>query len=348
MVRDASTQQTEEMPGKPVSPIFVVALIICSAIILASIYGRRLAEFKSVDTIERPHAFDPRKLSEFGNFQTKVLVGLYVNSYEEFDMIKNHFVMVADIWFLIDPGIVPISVLDKFSFDKGEIVSISAPNTRAFEDKLLVEYTVRVRFSSPLVYTYFPLDEHRVVISLTNKMLMPQVAILMSENRYFNASINTATFGWQRLDTAVEYGYKTIFFDAQDKTEQRDYSVVNFMMDFKRTSYRYIISIILPLLTIFYLSFFSFSMTGNTRVSLPAAGLTGILSFRFVIDALSPSAGYFLLSDYLFLLFLFATFLSLIVVLFDTFFLELSIFYKKMVMVLLHMVVIVANFYLVS
>jgi len=339
--------QQEHWEVQPVSPFYQVLLIIISFSILSFVYLYQLREFHYADEIERPLPYSPVKLSELGNFHNKILVGFTLERFELFDVTKNNFVFVGAVWFQGDPGAISLDTLEKFEFEQGEVLARSEPDIKIVGDKLLVKFFVRVKFSSPLVYSYFPLDEHRLVISLINKKITPEAALFYSENRYFLVKANIREFGWENLEKLIEYGYKTVHLDVHESIEEHSYNVVNFMIDLKRTSYRYIMSIVMPLLLIFYLSLFSFSMSGATRVSLPAAGLTGIVSFRFVIDSLSPSVGYFMVSDYLFLLFLAATFLSLVLVLFDTFTMQLSMWQKKIIILVLHVVVVLANIYIV-
>ncbi|MBA3752528.1 hypothetical protein H0X06_07155, partial [Candidatus Dependentiae bacterium] len=71
---------------------------------------------------------------------------------------------------------------------------------------------------------------------------------------------------------------------------------------------RRLVTILFPLMLIFYISIFTFSINPITNlrsiISLSSASITGLLAFRFVIENLSPKVGYFMISDYLFFLLL--------------------------------------------
>ncbi|MBS1986584.1 hypothetical protein JST99_01475 [Candidatus Dependentiae bacterium] len=333
-----------------VSIPFQLVLIALSITILSGIYLHKLRNFDPVDPIEILNDYNPISLARFGDFYTKILTGLAIEQYETFDVINNNFVIVGTLWFLADPSIINLERLNKFSFQRGTLLSVSEPIISLEKKKLLVQYRIRLQFSTPLSYTYFPLDEHRVTLRLTNIFLDPEEIIFVSEHRYFNITANAQPFGWTMLDRYVRYGYRKISFDSVEHTdhERSNYDpCIDFFIDFTRTSYRYIISIIFPMLTFFYLSLFGFSTSSSSQFYLPTVGLTALISFRFIIDRLSPAVGYFMLSDYLFFIFLAAIFIAFVFLLLDEFSQGIGLLYRKTFIVVLHLLIIMLNIYFV-
>lgn len=330
-----------------VSVRFQLALILASIVLLSFIYNQKLNKFRSVDTIAPLQDYNPESLATFGNFYSKILTGLAIEQYEVFDVINNNFIIAGTVWFLVDPGVVDLVTLGKFSFSQGTLLYESEPAVTLENNKLLVQYRIRLQYSGSLSYIYFPLDEHKIEIRLTNTLLAPQEAIFVSESRFFNINASTEPFGWGILDKYTLYGYRKLSLDST-KNERSNYDpCVEFIVDFKRTSYRYIISIIFPMLTFFYLALFGFSTAGSSRFYLPTVGLTALISFRFIIDRLSPTVGYFMLSDYLFFIFLAAIFIAFVFLLLDDLSKGIKLLYKKIFIVALHFLVISFNIYFV-
>lgn len=333
-----------------VSIPFQLIFIVLSMIILFGTYHHKLRSFDPVDPTVALNDYNPVSLAKFGNFYTKILTGLAIEQYEAFDVINNNFIIVGTLWFLADPSIVNLETLNKFSFHRGTLLSVSEPTISLERKKLLVQYRIRLQFSASLSYTYFPLDEHKVSLRLTNTFLNPEEVIFASEHRYFNITANAQPFGWTMLDRYVRYGYRKLSFDsvAHADHERSNYDpCIDFFIDIKRTSYRYIISIIFPMLTFFYLSLFGFSTSGSSQFYLPTVGLTALISFRFIIDRLSPAVGYFMLSDYLFFIFLAAIFIAFVFLLLDGFSQGIRLWYRKIFIVVLHSLVIMLNIYFV-
>jgi cytochrome c oxidase subunit IV len=71
---------------------------------------------------------------------------------------------------------------------------------------------------------------------------------------------------------------------------------------------------VLPLLLIFYLSIFAFSIKDIVLAGTLILGSTsGLLAYAFVIQTISPLVGYFMLSDYLFIFVLMSIFIIFLI-----------------------------------
>ena len=281
----------------------------------------------------------PTIYKEFGGFSKPVQMGLYINQFIDFSMITNEFIFDGVVWFTFDPGVVSVETLEKFSFLKGEIISKSPPSMKLMGDKLNVQYQVRVKFSSALNYTDFPLDDHQIYIVLINQFVSPSEIYFESNRRQFVVAANVSTTGWELHDRSVQVGYFKSQLDPDDKEQQILYPGVIFLLDYGRNSIRYALSIILPLALISYLILLSVSLRLITAISITAAGVTTILAYRFVIENLSPKTGFFMLSDYLFFLFLAATIAVFIVHVAETRY-QLTPFMKKLFVLSMHITIV--------
>lgn len=347
MMDDVSEQ--ENNIEKRVSVRFQIIAIMVSIACLFLVYQRRLSQFNAVDDIPQLQGYNPESLATFGDFYSPIVTGLVIEQYEVFDVSNNNFIIDGTLWFIVDPTVTDTQTLSKFHFEQGTLLSVAPPQTTVIDDKLLVQYRIRLQFFGSLVYTYFPLDEHRIALTLTNKVLTPQEALFVSESRYFSINASVKTFGWDIEDQYVLCGYKTYYLDnAKTRdTDRNEDPYVEFVVDFKRASYRYVISIIFPMLTFFYLSLFAFSMGDSSGFFMTTGSLTALVSFRFIIDRLSPSVGYFMLSDYLFFTFLAAIFTAFIFLVLDALSPGITLFFRKVLLLLLHLAVVLLNIYFV-
>ena len=117
-------------------------------------------------------------------------------------------------------------------------------------------------------------------------------------------------------------------------------------MEFSRFGTRQLISILLPLLLIFYITVFCFSIEPQTSIGLSTGSMTAIIAYRFVIENLSPASGYFMLSDYLFFLILSACFITFFLNVLDVFLFTIPMNIKKAGIIGIHGFVIAVSCYL--
>ena len=108
--------------------------------------------------------------------------------------------------------------------------------------------------------------------------------------------------------------------DRHDTRRIVRHSKVIFSIDFKRSGYRFIFLIFIPIFLIFFIGLFSFAFnpedknSRSTIMNLASASLASLLAYRFVINNMAPSGvGYFMLSDHIFNLFLVLSFIELCV-----------------------------------
>ncbi len=120
-----------------------------------------------------------------------------------------------------------------------------------------------------------------------------------------------------------------------------------FELEYAHAGLRQALTILLPIILTFFMAIFSFTMDPKKNyapvLALSMGAVTALLAYRFVIENLSPKVGYFMLSDYLFSLFLLAVV--------TIFFLNIGSFklrerHKKLIIIAIHAFVLVACLYI--
>lgn len=319
---------------------FQIFLIILSIIFAGFALYRPLHLFTTTDPRAELLSITPQLIQEFGSEPATVKVGFFIRDFPVFNMVKGDFTIVGIVWFEFDPSIISLETLNKFVFDKAEFLQRSATYSRIVGDKLFVRYDVKLKFNLPLQYKYFPLDDHRLSIMLTHELITPGEIKFSSGINEFIVGPNMESAGWGEVGRQVKLGYTEAVLDTTDATKKVYHPAALFSIDYRRIGIRYSLTIFLPLLLIFYLSLFSFSLDPiNYRgsiVSLATGGITALLAYRFVIESLSPSVGYFMLSDYIFFLFLFALCIVFFLVMIGAL---VPVWIKKMMVICLHLYV---------
>ena len=325
---------------RPVRPFFQLIMIITTACILAGSVYHSSHYFTSTDPIPQLSQLTPKILEGFGGAPTIVHTGLFINDFLTFDPVKNDFIFTGIIWFEFDPAVISIDTLGQFTFERADIIHRSQPYTRIVNDRLFARYDIKVRFKTQLHYSYFPFDDHKIFLELVHSFLAPDEMIFESSLADFIVQFSTGSLGWVNIDRQVKTGYIESDVDQFDRKKNVYHPAIIFSIDYQRNGVRYAITILLPLLLIFFVSLFIFSIDAfkyaTVAVSLAAGSVTALLAYRFVIENFSPAVGYFMLSDYIFFLFLFAVsfvfFFSIILV-------KLTHILKKMIILTLHIFV---------
>lgn len=289
---------------KPESQLFF--LIIASAIALFILY-QPLQEFESLDPQAVLLPIDPKVVKNFGS-PSIVKVGLHIISFPEFDMLKNRFLMDGIIWFEFNPALISLETLRKFSFEKGEIIKLSEPEIQVIDKQIFARFNFKLQFSSNLDFKRFPIDDHRINLVLTNAYLSPRSVIYDVQISRFTFAPNIFIAGWTIKDATVTSGYSREELDTDDAKREVIHPQALFSIDLKRAGIRHLSAIFLPLFMLFFMGLIGLSLDPATfagsMVSIATGSLSGMTVYRFVIEGMSPSAGYFMISDQVFVLFL--------------------------------------------
>jgi len=241
----------------------------------------------------------PKKALEFGGKPTPIIVGLYIHGFPDFEMVKDHFVIDLTVWFKFDPTLITLKRISNFTFEKTTILKKIQTNTKIEGNLFFVQYFMRISLKTRLEFENFPIDDHRVKMALINKGLTPSEAYFKSSKK--NIQLNTGIHvpGWNIIDAFVETGY---IKNKLDPSNIKYYPSTEFFIDFARTGIKHILSILLPLLVVFFVSLLTFTFESETGILGTSVGsISAILAHYFVIDRISPPSNYIMISDYLFL-----------------------------------------------
>jgi len=337
---------------KIIRPHNQAILILITSILLLSLTLISLYRFENLDT--SPSIQPIEQLKKYNKNLETIPTGIYIRNFIDFDIIKNDFTIEAIVWFIIDPSKISIESLGKFYFSKGLFIKTTmlTPNVIPLiknlkDGKQMVEYDVRIKFSSNLNYRLFPLDSHRLYLTLTNKHISAEKFYFDIEPDNYLVSKTLYTFGWTNIRNDVKTGYTEFPLCKSSLAGNPKYPRIVVSMDFLLSSLRNILLIFMPLFVVFFLSLFSFSFDPSknreTIMSISAAVVPAILAYRFVIEAMSPKVTYFILSDQIFNMFLLLAFFIFFI---NEFYLVKIKEYRGLLVLSFHLILIISWYYL--
>ena len=331
--------------------VFSMVLMLITLFSVSFLLYRTTYKFSTLDKMPHLLPLTPKNIEEFGGISGVARVGLYIRSFSNFDILANDFTFTGIVWFEFDPSIVSLDTLGKFTFDRGEIQYVSTPNTRLVGGKLIARYDIRVKLKTGLNYALFPFESHILHIVLDNNTISPAEVLFESSNADFTLSPDILVVGTKVVDKHVYTGYSVASLEENDSVEEDKtyHPRVIFAIDYAQPGMRKTITIFLPLLFIFFMSVFSLTIDPEkyytTILSLSSGSITGLLAYRFVIENLSPKVNYFMLSDFIFFLFLFIGFLLFFI---STGAIKLTMTQKLVVAAATHALVIAGFAYVLS
>ncbi len=285
---------------------YSIGVILLTSAILLLITFRANLEFLPEDPQPELLPLVPKTIGKMG-YPEFITVGLYIKDFTEFAMHTNEFEFSGIVWFIVDPSKVSLDTLGTFTFERGRILSRSEPMTRILDDKLLVRYDVRVSFKTNLNFAQFPFDSHRLSIILDNNNVSPGEVAFVSSYNELTLSPEVKITGWDLKSTRVSTGYSMAQLSRGVQETDVAHPRVIFSLEYVHSGIRQSMLIIFPLMLIFFMSLFSFSIDNKYYKSITAissGAVTAMLAYRFVIERLSPQVGYFTQTDYIFFVFL--------------------------------------------
>lgn len=241
---------------------------------------------------------------------TKVNTGLYIKNFPLFDVANNEFIIDGILWFEFDPHAISLEAIKKFSFEKGTILNKTEPETKIINDRLFSTFKLTIRFKSDLDYKFFPLEDHRINIVLTNTFLNPSEVVLISNNTDLTTKGKIFTGDWIMINAKVNNGYlKTEI--AKDPQKIATNPAVLFSLNFKKAGFKKTLIVFIPLFIAFFLSLFSLviNMLNISGVlSLSVGSITSLIINLFTLEKMVPNVRYFTLADIIFNLLLIVVF----------------------------------------
>ncbi len=329
-----------------VSPVFQAIFIAMSALIIIIGFYFRIGVYANQDEPIVHQPITPQKFRDLGGFPEPINVGLQIDQFQDFNVTKNQFQFSGNLWFEFEAGTISLEALNDFRFERGTIVSRSEPDTKLNGNLLTVRYLLKVAFNSGLVFSDFPLDDHRINLVLTHPFISPEEVIFETKTSNFVVDGKLFPFGWNIIRRTVKEGFSESHLSEQDVGKAVIQPLVGFSMDVERYGARYLLAILLPLFLLYFLMFFSFSVDAGPSISVTLGGMTGILAYRYVIEQLSPQSGDLMLSDYFFFLVLTSAMLIFLLNQLDLFVLQLSVNRKKAGITFIHIYTLTATIYL--
>lgn len=283
---------------------------------IIGIFMLALSSFRSDDPVPEIKNISLNMRKQFRDLASKVRVGLTIRNFPSFDFVTNNFVVDAMIWFEFNKNEISLKTIDQFSFENSKIIFKSQPPYVSMRgDKILVRYDVMFDVKTDVSFHRYPLEDHTLSIVLTNNFISPN-------EMYFDDSVNAMsliisdklfTSNWKPYSTQCVSGYSTLYFDQYDHSKKIRSPKTIFTIYFQKAGINKILLIFIPLFMAIFLALFSFLMSFNNYQGKPTMGITAItalLGYRFVIQQMSPTVGYFMLTDKIFIfLLLFAFFI---------------------------------------
>jgi len=297
-----------------VLPRYQVIFVVFLTAILTGLFITSFRQFVAFEVKPEMYPLSPQELEVNAKHSTLVQAGLHINNFSEFDIRTNSFTFGGILWFVFDKSTISIEQIEHFSFSRGTILEKSEPEIKFIDDNCFAQYNIRVQFKADINQKYFPFDDHRLYIELVNKFVSPQELVFDASLTSFLLSDNILIIGWRPIDRAVQTGFGLSVLDTADPAKNVYHPKVLFSIDFRRNGIQDILLIFLPLCLLIFICFFSLGFDppeSSVRIlNLSLASITGLITYRFVLQNMTPQVGYFILSDCFFLLFLAFTFIA--------------------------------------
>jgi hypothetical protein len=300
--------------NKIVSTRYQALMLLVTSVFILLIIRGYYQSFRILEPSPQLRPITAKKIAEWKGDPTLVKAGLNITNFPEFNVSSNIFTFDGVVWFEFDKALASLETISKFTFEKGDIISKSKAETRALGDRIFAEFVVRVRFSSNLTYDLFPLDEHRIYISMVNSATTPSELIFDAYKPGFVISKDLFISEWRIVDTHVDAGYSEAQLDINDAKKTERHPKIVFSLDILRSGNRQAVLIFLPLFLIFFLSLFALSLDPKeysiSIMAMTSACISSLIGYRFVIQNMSPNIGNFMLGDQVFMLLLAFAFIN--------------------------------------
>lgn len=328
-----------------VGPWFHVVCMAITTVSIAVLIFINLQYFDAQEQVPRVDMVYDRDVSQG---IPPIKTGVFFRDISDFDVLKGKFTFNIVIWFSFDPTKISQELVQQFTFEKAKEDFRSEPVIRVNnEHERVIEYTLHLSASMPLNYRHFPVDDHRLNLVLGNYVISPEKAVFVTDPLWVIVNPEIQVEGWRFMNTQAVAGHVINSINPYNETQILDHARVVFSLNFERSGVRHLFSIILPMLIIFFVTLFSFSINpiGSDYynvVALSVGSVMALIAYRFVIETVSPNTAYFTISDYMFMFFLTATLIVLFINALEG---AISTSRKKIVTVILHILTVLVCAY---
>ena len=290
---------------KLTQPKSQIIAIILTAIIITITNGIALKRHAYFEALPDVKIITPKVVKEWQADPAQVTVGFHIRNFQTFDLVKNDFVVDGIIWFEFDPAIIALETIGKFTFDKGEFLYKSEPTTKLIDDKFFARYDIKLHFSFGINYRRFPFDNHRMSINLVNRFVPPSELVYKSNSFLFTIAKNIDFPGWIMVRKDVITGYSESRLEEDNRLKTILIPKTIFTIDFQRSGRRNVNILLFPLYLIWILGLLSlaFDPVENPMIisALATGTITALLTYRFVMENMTPKIGYYVFSDSVYL-----------------------------------------------
>lgn len=283
--------------------IGIIGLLLLYVLVLFKVV---LMGFKTDDQIPTVQHVGIAFRRKFRSITSTVKTGFYIKRFSEFDLANNRIVLDAVMWFEFNAEEITLSDIEKFSIDNGKVLEKSEPDVQMRGDNTFARFNVTLLVQTNLSFKRFPLEDHRIPIVMTNDYVTPN-EMYFKEDIPFTMTKKLGITDWKVQKLTAKSGYGSVELDKDDKSKVANNPKVLYIIDFKRASIKELMVIFVPLFAALFFSLFTFLMNlGNYigKFRLAVSSVTALLAYRFVIDRIMPSVGYFTTTDKLYIFFL--------------------------------------------
>lgn len=279
----------------------------------------------------------PHKLSTSYDAPAVVKTSFLLSDFRQFDTLANNFECEGTLWFEFDPLLVSLDTISHFEFENATIKYKSKPKIRMVDKSVLASYDILINFNTELDYSFFPMDDHMLALILVNKTVSPHKLLFEADKGSFKVNADIQARGWKYFYHDVFTGYTHEQFNSTKKFIKVEYPALQFSIFYVRAGLKYTLVLMLPMLIFIIIMLTAFSYDPvkyfSSIMVANGASLSGLIAYRFVIENMSPKVGYFMLSDYFFLIFLTIACLLFLISIFST---NLSGYVKKWLILFVH------------
>jgi hypothetical protein len=270
---------------------------------------------KNSDPSPSIKALNTETAKKFSSFTVHVNVGMVIRNFSKFNLIENKFIADIVVWFLYNSEEVELDTLEKFSFERGKVLSKTSPDIKLVGGKSFARYNITAEFYGDFRHYKFPRDNHSLSIVITNNFVTPQEVLfdVTTTDFYINPRISVSS--WKIIGLRTNFGIDEDFFNQIDLTKKSSYPKAVFTIDFSKNGFREEFVIFVPIFIVFMFSLFSmfFSIKNLVgRATLSVSAVSALLGYRFVIERMMPKVGYFTTTDHVYMILLFVSFLVMI------------------------------------
>lgn len=275
-----------------------LALMAISSVVIIFLFQGPLHTFSPVNRKSFVIPVQESIVSTWDKKPARVKTGFMFYEFLKFDPLKNEFLMTGMLWFEFDPTKISAEIIDQFTFSKGEIVEKSKPIIKKKSDnKLYVQYYVRVQFMSLLDYKRFPLDDHLMSLNLIHNSIEAYDVLYEIDQKDFVIPSYVFLSGWSIIDHEARAGYNELKI-SPDRDPSLQPKIV-FSLSVKKNDVRQLSLMLLALFALFYFALFTLTLKDfSLKISSIFAIITAFVGLTFVIQFTGPTVSYFMMIDY--------------------------------------------------